>query len=98
MSKEAIHPGEHVQEEMDALGLTAKEFAEQLGVPSTHLGEFLAGRRPMDAEMALRLGHYFGISPEFWLKLQNLYDLRLAEEQIGEKLHALPVAKHLQAA
>lgn len=95
---DAIHPGEHVQEEIDAMGLTAEGFAEQLGVLPERLISLLRREVAMDADMALRLGHYFNMSPEFWLKLQNLYDLRLAEAQVGETVRHLPVAKHLQAA
>ena len=96
--RDQIHPGEHVQEEIEALGLTPEAFAEQLGVPVSRVQSLVDGKSNLDADMALRLGHYFRMSPDFWLKLQNLYDLRCAEARLGESLQQLPVAKHLQAA
>ncbi len=98
MPVEAIHPGEHVSEEIDAMGTSAEVFATQLGVTLERLTGLLDGQTILDAEMALRLSHFFGTSPQFWLNLQNLYDLRKAEERSGESIRLLPTIKELQAA
>jgi len=77
----AIHPGEHLAEELDELGMSAAELARQLKVPTNRITEILNGQRAITGDTALRLGHFFGTSPEFWLNLQSLYELRLAERE-----------------
>jgi addiction module HigA family antidote len=79
----AIHPGEHLAEELEELGMSAAALARNLGVPTNRITAILKGQRSITAETALRLSHYFGTSPNFWLNLQNLYDLRIAEQKIG---------------
>ncbi len=78
----AIHPGEHLAEEIEALNMSAAELARQLKVPTNRITEILNGQRAITGDTALRLGHYFGTSAEFWLNLQSLYELRLAEESV----------------
>jgi addiction module HigA family antidote len=80
MAITGIHPGEHVAAELDALGMSAAELARQLEVPTNRMTEILDGRRSVTGDTALRLGHFFGTSTEFWLNLQSLYELRLAEQ------------------
>jgi antitoxin HigA-1 len=78
------HPGETLLEDfMKPLGLTANRVATDLRVPATRIGEILHGRRSISAETALRLGRYFGTSPQFWMNLQSLYDLASAEDTSG---------------
>jgi antitoxin HigA-1 len=78
------HPGETLLEDfMKPLGLTANRVATDLRVPATRIGEILHGRRSISAETALRLGRYFGTSPQFWMNLQSLYDLASAEDASG---------------
>jgi antitoxin HigA-1 len=78
------HPGETLLEDfMKPLGLTANRVATDLRVPATRIGEILHGRRSISAETALRLGRYFGTSPQFWMNLQALYDLASAEDASG---------------
>ncbi len=77
----AIHPGEHLAEEIEALNMSAAELARQLKVPTNRITEILNGQRAITGDTALRLGHYFGTSAEFWLNLQSLYELRLAEKK-----------------
>ena len=76
MGRSAIHPGEHL--------------AEQFGVPTNRITAILHGRRAITGDTALRLGHFFGNSPQFWLNLQALYDLRTAEKKVGGAIRSLP--------
>jgi len=79
-----IHPGEILREEfMVPLGLSANALALALRVPATRIGEILHGRRGITPDTALRLGRYFGTSPDLWLGLQAENDLRIARRQLG---------------
>lgn len=89
----AIHPGEHLAEELEALGMSAAELARQLKVPTNRITGILNGQRAVTGDTALRLGHFFGTSPEFWLNLQSLYELRLAEKKVGKSIRVLPTLK-----
>jgi antitoxin HigA-1 len=89
MSRDPIHPGEHLAEELRELGMSARELARELKVPVTRITEILRGRRGISGDTALRLGQYFGVSPDFWMNLQKLYELDLARQQIGEELTAI---------
>ena len=95
MARIAIHPGEHLAEELDALNMSAAELARQLKVPTNRVTEILNGQRAITGDTALRLAHFFGTSPEFWLNLQSLYELRLAEATTGKAIKKLPTLKHL---
>jgi len=90
MGRSAIHPGEHLAEQLEELGMSAAELARQLKVPTNRITEILKGQRSVTGDTALRLGHFFGTSPEFWMNLQKLYELRLAEEKSGETIKDLP--------
>ena len=98
MARIAIHPGEHLAEELDALNMRAAELARQLKVPTNRVTEILNGQRAITGDTALRLAHFFGTSPEFWLNLQSLYELRLAEAKTGKAIKKLPTLKHLEEA
>lgn len=88
-----IHPGEHLRDELDYLGLSANAFATALGVPTNRITSILNGKRAVTADTALRLARYFGTTPQLWLNLQNSYDLKIAESELGSKLAAItPVA------
>jgi len=78
----AIHPGEHLAEELKELGISASEFARKLGVPANRITALLNAQRSITADTALRLARFFGTGPNFWLNLQNLYDLRIAEQKL----------------
>jgi addiction module HigA family antidote len=93
MARLAIHPGEHLAEELKALGMSAAELARQMQVPTNRVTGILNGQRALTGDTALRLGHFFGTSPEFWLNLQSLYELRLAEERVGKTIRNLPTLK-----
>jgi antitoxin HigA-1 len=93
MAIAAIHPGEHLAEELKALGLSAAELARQMSVPTNRVTQILHGTRAVTGDTALRLAQFFGTSAQFWLNLQNLYDLRLAEQKAGKSIKALPRLK-----
>ena len=90
MGRSAIHPGEHLAEQLTELGMSAAALARQLKVPTNRITEILNGQRAVTGDTALRLGHFFGTSPEFWLNLQKLYELRLAEQKSGASIKNLP--------
>ena len=94
----AIHPGEHLAEELKELGMSAAELARQLGVPTNRVTEILNGRRAITGDTALRLAHFFGTTAEFWLNLQSLYELRVAQKKVGKSISRLPTLKHFEDA
>jgi antitoxin HigA-1 len=93
MARTPIHPGEHLREELKALQMSAAELSRQLGVPTNRVTGILNGQRSITGDTALRLAHFFGTTPEFWLNLQNLYELRLAKQKSGKAIDHLPTLK-----
>ena len=93
MAVTAIHPGEHLAEELKALDMSAAELARQLDVPTNRITQILNGTRAITGDTALRLAHFFGTSAEFWLNLQSLYELRLAQNKAGKSIKDLPTLK-----
>jgi antitoxin HigA-1 len=83
MAVTAIHPGEHLAEELKALDMSAAELARQMDVPTNCITQILNGTRAITGDTALRLAHFFGTSAEVWLNLQSLYELRIAREKAG---------------
>ena len=83
-----VHPGEILAQELAELGLSANAFARALAVPANRVTAILKGSRRVTADTALRLSCYFGTSPEFWLNLQQSYDLKIAEQQSGKAIRA----------
>jgi len=98
MAVTAIHPGEHLAEEIDALDMSAAELARKLDVPTNRITQILNGTRAITGDTALRLAHFFGTSAEFWLNLQSLYDLRIAQQKSGRSIKALPTLKRRELA
>ena len=90
MARTPIHPGEHLAEQLKELGMSAAELGRQLKVPTNRITGILNGHRGITGDSALRLAHFFGTSPGFWLNLQNLYELRLAEQKAGPVIRRLP--------
>jgi len=90
MARQAIHPGEHLAEQLEALDMSAAELARQLKVPTNRITHILNGQRAVTGDTALRLGHFFGTSAEFWLNLQKLYELRIAKRENGAAIKTLP--------
>jgi len=91
MGRNAIHPGEHLAEQLEELGMSAAELARQLRVPTNRITAILNGQRAVTGDTALRLGHFFGTSAEFWMNLQKLYELRIAEQVTGKAIEGLPI-------
>jgi antitoxin HigA-1 len=98
MALTAIHPGEHLAEELKELGVSAAELARQLSVPTNRVTEILNGRRAITGDTALRLAHFFGTTAEFWLNLQSLFEIRVAQKKAGKSIRGLPTLKHLEKA
>ena len=90
MARSAIHPGEHLAEQLTELGMSAAELGRQLKVPTNRITGILNGQRAITGDSALRLAHFFGTSAEFWLNLQKLYELRIAEKKAGATIRRLP--------
>ena len=86
MARKPIHPGETLEEQLAEISMSAAQLARILGVPTNRITQILAGKRSITADTALRLGRWLGTAPQFWLNLQQLYDLRLAEQAVGEEI------------
>ena len=93
-----IRPGEQLAEELNALDMSAAELARKLRVPTNRVTQILDGTRSITGDTALRLAHFFGSSAQFWLNLQSLYDLRLAEQKAGKSIKTLPTLKRQDSA
>ncbi len=98
MARHAIHPGEHLAEELAALDMSAAELARKIAVPTNRITQILHGTRAITGDTALRLGHFFGTSAQFWLNLQSIYELRVAEKKAGHAVKLLPRLKLRKAA
>jgi addiction module HigA family antidote len=86
---EPIPPGEILLEEfMRPLGVSINALSRDIDVPPNRISEIVRGKRAITADTALRLGRYFGVSPEIWLDLQSDYDLRVAQRTIGPEIEA----------
>ncbi|MCL4853978.1 MAG: HigA family addiction module antidote protein [Bryobacteraceae bacterium] len=82
-----IHPGEILTEEFLApLQITQYRLAKDIHVPARRINEIVHGIRSISADTALRLGRYFGTSPQFWLNLQSSYDLATEQDRIGDRI------------
>ena len=97
MAMPAIHPGRHLAEELQELRMSAAELARKLQVPTNRITAILNGRRAITGDTALRLAHFFGTTAEFWLNLQSLYEIRLAQRKAGRSIQALPTLKVTRA-
>lgn len=86
MARPPIHPGEILADELEELGLSAASLARELHVPTNRVTQILNGTRAITADTALRLGQWFGTGPELWINLQKQYELRLAEQQVGQEI------------
>jgi addiction module HigA family antidote len=98
VAREPIHPGEHLAEELRELEMSAAELARRLDVPTNRVTQILNGRRAITGDTALRLAHFFGTSPEFWLNLQSLYEIRMAQQKSGKSIKTLPTLRRAQLA
>ena len=93
MPRPAIHPGEVLADELQELGISPTELSRLINVPPNRVTQIIHGRRGITGDSALRLGHWFGSSAQFWLNLQSAYDIRVAEEKAGREIAKLPVRR-----
>jgi len=93
MALTAIHPGEHLAEELQELAMSAAGLARKLNVPTNRITNILNRQRGITGDTTLRLAHFFGTGAGFWLNLQSLYELRMAEKKVGKSIKALPRLK-----
>lgn len=82
----AIHPGEFLIEVLDELGISQAQFARAINVSPMRISHVVHGARPVTAELALRFGRALGQSPQYWLNLQADYELKIAEDTVGEQV------------
>ena len=91
-----VHPGAYLKELLDELALSQYRLAKDIGVPAMRVNYIINGKRPVTAEVALRLGRYFGQNPRYWLNLQSRYDMDLAEDtlsvQVDQQVRPLVLA------
>jgi len=97
MFKRAVHPGEILKDELEGLDITPTEFARQIDVPPNRVSQIISGKRAITGDTALRLGHWFGTDPQFWLNLQVQFDLAIADRQTGNAVRHLPTKASLAA-
>lgn len=84
---ESIHPGEVLLEEfLKPMGLSQNQLANDIGVPPRRINEIIHGQRRITADTALRLAHYFKMSPQFWLGLQMDYDLDVEKDRLASRI------------
>ena len=88
-----IHPGEQLAHELTEIGMSSDALAQHIRTPSERIAAVLDGRRGICGDLALRLGHFFDTSPEFWLNLQKQYELRVARQKAGRLIEALPTLR-----
>ncbi len=90
MARTPIHPGEILADELEELGVSPTELARQIRVPPNRISQIINGKRAITGDTALRLAHWFGSSPQLWMNLQALYDVRLADQEAGAEIKGLP--------
>lgn len=93
MARPAIHPGEILAEELEEIAVTPTELSRQFRVPANRITQIIHGKRSITGDTALRLGHWFGTSAQFWLNLQTSYDVRVAEQARGGEIAQLPTRR-----
>ncbi len=97
VARTAIHPGGHLAEQLNELGMSAAELGRQLNVPTNRITDILNGRSAITGDSALRLAQFFGTSAGFWLNLHTVYELRLAEAKAGAAIRKLPKLRNKSA-
>lgn len=81
-----IHPGVILREIIEELGISQARLAHDIGVSPMRVSYIINGYRPITGDIALRLGKYFGQTPQFWMNLQANFDMRTAQDKIGTRL------------
>ncbi len=92
MFMRSVHPGIVLKDELATIGITATTLARQLDVPPNRISQIIAGKRSVTGDTAMRLGHWFGTGPEFWLNLQSQHDLAVAVRELGRDIQKLPTS------
>jgi addiction module HigA family antidote len=82
-----IHPGVFLKELLVELNISQNQLAQNIGVSAMRISHVVRGKRPLTAELALRLGRYFGQSPQYWLNIQTRYDMDYAEDRFSEEVN-----------
>lgn len=107
MTAEVHHPGDVFALQLESVGVSPTELARQLDVSANRITQIINGKRGIAGDSALRLAHWLGNQPEFWMSLQARYDLELAAAEAGRAIRSLPTGptvrghntnKHAQAA
>lgn len=93
--RRAVHPGVVLKDELEELCVSPAEFARQIDVPANRISQIISGKRAVSGDTALRLGHWFGMEPLFWMNLQGQFDLAVAEVTAGDTVRQLPVAERV---
>ena len=91
MFMRAVHPGTILKDVLEELDISPTEFARQIDVPPNRISQIIAGKRAVTGDTALRFGHWFGTDPQFWLNLQSAWEIRIAEQKVGQEIARLPV-------
>lgn len=91
MARRPTHPSEILAAELEELGVSPTELSRQIRVPANRISQIINGKRAIAGDTALRLAHWFGTNPQFWMNLQALHDVRLAEHQAGAQIKNLPI-------
>jgi addiction module HigA family antidote len=81
-----VHPGAYLKELLEELVVSQYRLAKDIGVPAMRINYVVNGKRPVNAELALRLGRYFGQNPRYWLNLQTRYDMDIAEDTLADQV------------
>jgi addiction module HigA family antidote len=89
-----VHPGEILKETLDDFGISMNRFSKEIHVPANRISSIVAGQRAITGETALRLGRYFGTTPEYWMNMQARYDLETARDQAEERVKAEVRPRH----
>ena len=97
MPRPAIHPGEILADELTELGVTPTELSRQINVPPNRVTQIIHGRRGITGDTALRLGHWFGTSAQFWLNLQSAYEVSRVKAERGAELERIQPMKSSEA-
>lgn len=97
MPQIAIHPGEHLAEELLERKMGAAALARQLKMPTNRISRILSVNLDITDDTALRLAHFFGTSAEVWINLQSIYDLRIAQRESGKIIRSLPTLTRMSA-
>ncbi len=81
-----VHPGVYLKELLDELKLSQYRLAKNLGIPAMRINYVINGKRPVNAELALRLGRYFGQEPRYWINLQSRYEMDMTEDKLSDQV------------